>query len=567
MSCPPSPKTILVSVCAGTLWLASLVSAQQNVLLVVADDLGVDLVAAYGEHPEPGNTPVIDSLAADGMLFRNAWSNPLCSPSRAQLLTGRPSFQTGVGWAIGGPPFTGELPGDETTLAEALGGTHTSWAVGKWHLSSDAAPLMHPLQQGFDSHRGPPSNLLSPGESYDVFTKTVDGVESTVSTYVTTDSVDDAIALIQGQPPGQPWFMWLAFNAPHAPYHKPPGALHSFALPPDVAGNEALHVKAAVEALDTELGRLLSSIDPAVRDDTLVVFVGDNGSDALATTAPFDPTKAKGTLYEGGVNVPLILSGPGVPTAAECQALVSLTDVFATVLDVLGVPLPAGTDSTSLVPYFTQPALPSLRSWLYAEQFHGNGLGPYARWDQAIRDEHYKLLRFHTGSLLPARKEFYDLLADPLEQNDLLAGGTLTQEQRDALAALSETLGGFLGPWRELGQDLPGTNGAPSLTGSGALQGGDAMSLTLDDALPLANAALVVGFSELGAPFHGGVFVPSPDVIIAGLVTSAAGALPIAATWPLDVPASFTLYLQYWVQDPGGVWGFSASNAIAAITP
>lgn len=151
----PSPIT---PTCIALLLLTSVLHAQGNVLLVIADDVGVDRVAAYGEHPSPGRTPQIDRLAERGVLFRNAWSNPYCSPTRATVLTGRHGFRTGVGFFVGMTTPHG-LSLAETTLPEVLAPSHTSLALGKWHLSSFLQGADYPLAAGFAHHAGSLFNL------------------------------------------------------------------------------------------------------------------------------------------------------------------------------------------------------------------------------------------------------------------------------------------------------------------------------------------------------------------------------------------------------------------------
>ncbi|MHC4845666.1 MAG: sulfatase-like hydrolase/transferase, partial [Planctomycetota bacterium] len=340
-----------------------------NVLVIIADDLGVDRVGAYGEHPNPGNTPVLDQLAADGLLFRNAWSNPVCSATRATLLTGRYSFRTGIGLYLQ-PADDVELTLDENTIPKVLPPEYRKVAVGKWHLSGMAASgAQHPMLMGFEHHHGSLFNL-DEGQSYFAWDKNVDGQVETSTTYATTDAVDEALAFISqfsAQPEPEPWFMWLAFNAPHSPYHHPPEQLHSFSLPAAI-NKPPLFAKAATEAMDTEIGRLLSTMDPAVLANTYVIFLGDNGTQQEASTAPFTGIHAKNTTYEGGVNVPLIVKGPGVVAGAECAALVNTVDLFETVMDIVGVD--AGTqDSESMFPYFASPDLPSVRGYVYADMF------------------------------------------------------------------------------------------------------------------------------------------------------------------------------------------------------
>ncbi len=124
-----------------------------------------------------------------------------------------------------------------------------------------------------------------------------------------------------------------------------------------------------------------------------------------------------------------------------------------------------------------------------------------------------------------------------------------------------------LSPWTDLGFALAGTAGLPSLTGTGALAGGDPMSLDLTQARPLASVALFIGFTQLGAPFKGGTLVPAADILLTGLPTNAGGALSLPTTWPVGLPSGLALYFQEWIVDPVGPKGVAASNGLRAITP
>jgi arylsulfatase A-like enzyme len=389
-----------------------------NLLLVLADDLGVDLLRAYGLGSAPPCTPHIDGLAADGLLFRNAWANPVCSPTRAALLTGRHGFRTGIGSPGGGG---GWLDLTELTLPEVLT-SYASACLGKWHLG--AGQLDHPNASGFPHFAG----IIGGGiADYELWTKVVDGESFTTSVYATRDTADDAIACIRTLP--QPWFLYVPFLAPHVPFHRPPDECcpapacpDAFcgSLPPDPSDPQL--AKAMTEALDAELGRILAELDLHA-PDTCVFFLGDNGTARAATEPPFDPDHAKGTPYQGGIHVPLIVRGPGV-ARGECQALVGATDLFATIAELAGVDGTA-EDSVSLVPYFSDPGRPSLRRTLYSEQFTpNNGSPPYATHDRAIRDRRYKLIR-----RIGQPDEFYDLWLDPFELRDRMAAGLDRSEQ------------------------------------------------------------------------------------------------------------------------------------------
>ncbi|MFT5052983.1 MAG: arylsulfatase B, partial [Chlamydiales bacterium] len=326
----------------------------------------------------------------------------------------------------------------ELTLPELLQPTHSTAALGKWHLANGFTQgSTHPQDSGFDYHAGSIFNLRNsqpggPGPSglYYDWDKSVNGVVQRETTYATTDTVDDALRAMQALP--EPWFIWVAFNAPHTPFHKPPGHLHTYSLPNTPAVTPVVHMKAMAEAMDTEMGRLLEDVDYS---ETTIIFLGDNGTASDATSAPNDSERAKATLYQGGVHIPLIVAGARVTRpGSECSGLVNLTDMYATVSDLAGYGGRA-RDGVSVVPYLSDPHQPSLRDFVYAERFAPNGGYPYERFGRAIRGERYKLI----DRRLLHEREFYDLLQDPLELTDLLQG-SLNTDQRVALRDLEQKL-------------------------------------------------------------------------------------------------------------------------------
>lgn len=401
-------------------------AAAQNVLLIVGDDMGVDRVGVYGEHPDPGRTPVLDRLAARGVLFRNAWSNPVCSPTRATLLTGRYAFRTGIGAIISQTTTNPGLPLSEVTIPEMLGDRYACEVVGKWHLGSSSQGTTHALDSGFDHHAG---SLYNHGDYYS-WPKSVDGVVTTETTYATTDTTDEALQSISQM--AEPWFLMVSYNAPHLPLHAPPDHLHTYDLSGDPDDTPGAHFRAAVEAMDTEIGRLLGAVDLST---TTVFFIGDNGTPVPATDAPFLPEHAKMSMYEGGLNVPFIVAGRGVTARGEeCAALINTTDVFATVGELAGIRTQA-EDSISIVPYLRRPGRTHLRDWVYAERFRPNGLGPKFQRERAIRDHRYKLIRRLDGDTDEDVDEFFDLVADPFELRNKI-DGRLNRQERKALRNL-----------------------------------------------------------------------------------------------------------------------------------
>lgn len=387
----------------------------RNLVLVVADDFGVDLVGAYGEGSAPPCTENLDAFAAQGLLFRNAWANPSCAPTRASFMTGRYGFRTGIGT----PGQNNNLSLAETTIPEALPG-YSSSCIGKWHLASGPGRRDHPNDSGFGHFAGSISGGVN---DYFNWQKTVDGNNVNSTTYATVDNVDDAIVAMATMP--EPWFLVLSFNAPHSPYHVPPVELCASSCTQwcesvtDQSSNLDLG-KAMVEAMDAEFGRFVTALD-AMAPHAYTVFVGDNGTTRSMTEPPFNRNRAKGSVYEGGVNVPFIVRGPGV-VRGESQGLVSVVDLFATFTELGGATAPTGVDSVSLVPYFRNPDA-AVRELVYSETFEPNGPGPYTRHDRTVRNARYKLIR-----RLGAADEFYDLALDPFETTNLLPSLTPAEQ-------------------------------------------------------------------------------------------------------------------------------------------
>ncbi|MCY3001673.1 MAG: sulfatase-like hydrolase/transferase [Planctomycetota bacterium] len=423
---------------AGT---AGAVDAREpsNVLLVVADDVGVDMLAAYGVHPNAPPTPNLDALIADGVLFERAYTPPTCSPTRSAILTGRLSFRTGLGQPIDEwlPEFALQL--DERTLPEVLkAGSATpiaTSAIGKWHLGSVAVgDVDHPNLQGFDWFEGPFGNLFLNQDYFD-YAKILNGVRVQSQVYATTDQVDDAIARVQAMP--EPWFLYVGFSAAHTPLHAPPQNLHTYTLSGDPDASRFEHYCAMVQAMDTELGRLLAAIPPDVRARTTVVFIGDNGSPNQVVTPPSIPSQSKGSLYEGGVRVPLLIAGrDAVAKGARCSALVQSVDLFPTVIELMEADLEQGVgdnrpiDGRSITRYLSQPLAPSQRTFAVAEKFEPNGFGPYTSTGAMVRDARWKLIR--RSGLPDALFDLQGLDREGVDLND----GSLTAEESAALARL-----------------------------------------------------------------------------------------------------------------------------------
>lgn len=415
---------------------ATLSGEAYNVLVLVADDVGQDMLGMYDLPARVPATPNLDALAARGVRFREVVANPVCSPSRATLLTGRQAWRVGVGNAIAPKPGW-DLPLSERTIAAALeeasGGRYRTWALGKWHLATpDRGGWDHPRRMGFDHHAGTMGNLLGAvdgvQQTYFRWLRVDDGVQSPAEGYITSATVDDALRAAQEGT--EPFFLWVGFHAAHFPMHAPPASLYTTKLSP--SPTEADLYRAMIEAMDTEIGRLLAGIPPDVMARTLVVFLGDNGSAPAAVEPPFQKQLAKGTLARGGTQVPLIVAGPPVTRPGSTSGvLVSTTDLFATVAELVGLTGPLPEDSTSFLYAVRDPEAPSVRQTAYTERFGPNG--PAETWtyhEAIVRDLQHKLL-VRNG----AEVGLYDLVADPMERHNLFRTEP-TAELRAALKKL-----------------------------------------------------------------------------------------------------------------------------------
>jgi len=419
-------------------------SPQRGVLLVIADDLGVEASACYDDPvAERAPQPTIESLCARGVVFDRAWSNPICSPTRATLQTGRYAFHNGVGEAVGNE--SPGIPLDEWTIPMALDAQGDGWGhavFGKWHLSwEDNGGADNPNLMGWSHFSG---HLLGELDDYSDWPKTVDGVEERSTEYATTVNVDDAIDWIQAQ--DAPWVVWLAFNAPHTPMHLPPADLHSYGEltddPAEISDNPLPYFEAMIEAMDTELGRLFTTLGDEQMAMVDVVYLGDNGSWEPVNQGVFPEGHGKPSLYQGGVHVPLVIAGPSVVDGGRRNDdLVDLVDVMPTVLELAAVdirdtqPADKPLDGMSLLNVLIDPDATHHREWSMSEIW-----GPRGRYDetgQTVTDGSYKLIRFRDGT-----EQVYDLRVDPFELDDIAVSG-MDSEDRAAVARLGKLLDGM----------------------------------------------------------------------------------------------------------------------------
>lgn len=385
-------------------------STTPNILFIIADDMGLDACPGYNIGSLKPNMPNLQKLIDSGIKFNNLWSNPTCTPTRAGIITGKYGIRTGV-LAVNDPLST-----SETSLQKYLDlntkNTYSHAVIGKWHLSRDTN---HPNTMGVNYFAGFTGGGLP---SYTNWILNINGTTSESTDYSTSKFTDLAIDWVNKQ--SKPWFLWLAYNAPHTPFHLPPNNLHfQGALPTDkgsIDTNPLPYYLAAIEALDTEMGRLISSLSAEEKENTIIIFIGDNGT-PNKVAQEYNSRRVKGTIYQGGVNVPMIISGKGVSRVNENEdALINTTDLFATIGEIAGVNNREYNDSKSFKTLL-EDINAQKRDYVYTENN-----------DVTIRNQTHKYVYFNDGT-----EALYDLKANPLENPNLLNVNQLPLSATDSV--------------------------------------------------------------------------------------------------------------------------------------
>jgi arylsulfatase A-like enzyme len=391
-----------------------------NILFIIADDLGKDAISGFTEGNIKPNTPNIDAIRNNGISFSNFWANPTCTPTRASIITGKYGYRTGVK-AVGD-----ELSALETTLQKYISTqTNNKYAtaiVGKWHLSGNNSAI-NPEIFGIDYYAGLIRGAVN---DYYQWQLNEDSATTQVTEYITETFTDLSIDWINQQ--SKPWFMWLAYNAPHTPFHAPPSNMHSQGnLPAYNNGLDPIpYYMAAIEAMDFQIGRLLDAIPEVERNNTIIIFIGDNGTPNQVAQNPYSSATVKNTLYQGGVNVPMFISGNTVSRSGTDNNLINSTDLFATIAEIAGISVNEINDSKSFKPLLTSNN--TIRDYQYSEMDNGTT----DRW--TISNGEYKLIVSALGM-----EEMYYLVGDPYENNNLL-NGTLSTIQENAKSELEDEL-------------------------------------------------------------------------------------------------------------------------------
>ena len=478
---------LLVSLAVSTMfWMGARATSDEqqppNIVLFLIDDLGwADLGVTGSTYYE---TPNVDALAEKGVFFSDAYAaNPVCSPTRASIMTGKYPSRIGLSnhsgsagpkgptYKLTPPDVVGNLPPEDLTLAEALKAAgYTTAHIGKWHLQAhhNTTRTHYPENHGFDiniaGHRlGQPGSYYFPYTSEQHPSTNVPGMQDgEKGDYLTDALTDKAIQFIENHV-DRPFFLNMWYYTVHTPIHPRKDKLEKYRKKAEAMGLNASRKDAVadhlsfsraqqdspdyacmVESMDENIGRILDALKRLeLENDTMVIFLSDNGGLSTGTgpsypTSSFPLRAGKAWLYEGGIRVPLILKLPGkVKAGLKVATPVVSTDLYPTILELAGLPLhpEQHVDGMSLKPLLTGHVNTLDREAIYfhyPHYHHINTMGPAG----AVRMGDYKLVEvFETGAV-----ELYNLRDDLGEQKNLSAEmpeltGQLTKMLRDWQAA------------------------------------------------------------------------------------------------------------------------------------
>jgi len=410
-------------------WTGAYAQAEKpNIVFIMADDLGN---ADLGYRGSDIKTPNIDKLAKEGVLLESFHGEPVCTPSRAALMTGRYPMRYGLQTLVIFPSHTYGLPTDERTLPQALKEAgYLTMMVGKWHLGH-ADKKFWPQNRGFGHFYG---NLV--GE-VDYFTKERGGLVDwqrngkffTEKGYYMTLIGDEAVRLINKQDKDKPFFLYFASLAPHAPYQATKADQDRYAT--TIKDPTRRTYAAMITSLDDQVGRIVAALEKrGLRENTLIIFSSDNGGPRSAVVASGAHSReeraaggvkqgslpasngvlrgGKGSLYEGGVRTPTIFNWPAKLKPYVVNEPLHMVDIMPTALALAGAK--ASPDKP----------LDGKNIWATVAEGkpspHDDILVNVEAFRGAIIKGKWKLVKI---ALLPGKTELFDLTADPGEKNDV----------------------------------------------------------------------------------------------------------------------------------------------------
>jgi arylsulfatase B len=415
------PKAFILAATLG-LVLSLTAAGKPNIILIVTDDQGY--ADAGFRNPEV-HTPNLDKLVASGVELKRFYTAPVCSPTRAGLMTGLYPIRFGMQRAVNRPFSEIGLPEPLTTLPEALGnaGYKERHIVGKWHLGNMRKSHL-PLNHGFTHQYGPYTSGI------DYFKHTRDGVhdfhrnQATIRQdgYYTDLLSNEAVRIIDGHKPADPFFIYLPYGAPHTPLQAPAREIERY----QHLGIQRATFLAMITVIDHGLGRILDALDRKnIADRTLVVFLSDNGGGPGSDNQPLKG--GKGTLHEGGIRVIAAASWPGrIPAGSVCETPTSYIDVMPTLLDAAGVSkgeMPDDLDGQSALAIWQGEANAGQRNDEFYSYYENRSKQPERL---SIHKGNWKLIRQGPPILDGARVKgmqltLHDLGKDPGETRNLAA--------------------------------------------------------------------------------------------------------------------------------------------------
>lgn len=406
-------------------------TARPNFVFILIDDMGFADLGCFGSDFH--ETPNLDTLAAGGMRFTNAYAAaPVCSPTRASIMTGKyparlhlTNFLKGTLSPEDSPvetaPYADELPLEEVTLAEALRECgYATGHVGKWHLGNQG---FWPEQQGFDVNVAGSASGMPKGHFWPAWkgNPPIEGKAENV--YLADLLTDEACRFIEEHQSG-PFYLNLCHYSVHIPIQAKPEKIAKYeaklAAHPGTRQHNP-HYAAMVESVDESVGRIVETLRRCgIEKNTVLVFFSDNGGLSVEE-GPLTPATdnypfraGKGFLYEGGIREPMIVSWPGtVPAGTACETPVCSVDFLPTFCAIAGAKAVPPTDGRDVSALFHDPAAPLDRDALFWHYPHFANQG--GRPSGAIREGDWKLIEdYEFGQL-----ELYNLREDPGEQHDL----------------------------------------------------------------------------------------------------------------------------------------------------
>jgi arylsulfatase A-like enzyme len=432
---------------------AAAAGERPNIVVILADDMGLGDYSAYGT-PDV-RTPHIDRLAREGLTFTNFYANScVCSPTRAALLSGCYPDRVGVPGVIRTTPADnwGRLAPAAVLLPQVLkpAGYHTA-IVGKWHLGLESPDT--PTERGFDFFHGFLGDMMDDywthlrgGQNFlrrNLEAITPEGHATDLFTRWACDYLEERARA------EQPFFLYLAYNAPHGPIQPPDAWLAKVkARDPQLAELRAKYV-ALLEHMDDGVGQVLATLDRLkLTENTLVLFTSDNGG-SLPEGGFNGPWRSGKThMYEGGLRVPGLVRWPGHVKAGSTADHVAVSmDIFATCCELAGVAAPAGIDAVSFLPTLLgRPQTDDARDLYFCRREGGPAYG--GKTIEAYRRGPWKLVQDSPFAPL----ELYNLANDPQEATNVAAREKVVLRDLSAALRRQIQIGGAV-PWQRSAND------------------------------------------------------------------------------------------------------------------